>query len=631
MHWGTSYYPELVDEKEWELDLDHMKDAGIDCLRLLDFAWTAMEPREGCYEWAWIDRFVELAAARGMGLILCTPTATPPAWLARQYPEIMIENRDGTRRQFGSRRDADVDSPIYRHFSALIATEMGRRYGQHPAVLGWQIDNELLGPEGVSPECHSRASQWRFRDFLKRRHGTVATLNRRWGLRFWNQEYTCWGEIDTPRQERQCVLGHWLDYQRYFSESQRDFIEVQRAALRSVVAPAQWISTNATAVFDRGLDHLTFAESLDVVGWDAYPGAAAGNAACQRHAFTAAAHDLFRAAKRKPFWVFESDALGSEITPAYCAEAVARGAAGIIFWHWRPHRASLESGGVTICDLAGRPVAQQIARLRALRARAELAALPGPFPQRRAAILFSNECVRAETCPTPHPGRPTVRYLEAFGAMYAALWRLGIGVDVVRPEDDLTGYQLIVAPSPQILGKAASAALAAAVHAGATLVGCAKSAHRDEWGACYNEPGEPLKELLGFTQRWDTHVAPPLTLRFVDGATVPAAAWAERVEPSKSEVLARFSGGSLDGAVACFRRPHGRGQVFYLATVGDGALEKMARFAAESVGLTCVDRTHDAVGSCDDLTGRGRWYFNHSAEEITVNGLTIPAGGFRRV
>ncbi len=628
MRWGTSYYPELVEATEWARDLGNMRKAGIDCLRVLDFAWTAIEPQEGCYDWDWLDRFVDMADGLGLGLILCTPTATPPPWLARQYPEIMIENRDGTLRQLGARRDVDVDSPIYRHFCAGIAQAMGVRYGRHPAVLGWQIDNELLGPEGVSPECHSRASQWRFRDFLKRRHGDVATLNRRWGLRFWNQEYSAWGEIDTPRQQVRCVLGHWLDYQRYFSESQRDFIQVQRNALRTVIAPGQWISTNATAVFDRGLDHLTFAEPLDVAGWDAYPGAAAGNADCHHHAFTAAAHDLFRSAKHRPFWVFETAALDGGITPAFCAEAVARGAAGIVFWHWRPHRANMESGGVAICDLAGRPIAERIARLQALRAQPELTATSGILPRRQAAIIFNNECVRAESCPRWGNTLPPVRYLQAFGAMYAALWRLGVGVDVLRPEDDLSGYRLIAVPSPQFLGRDAAAALERAVDAGATLLGCAKSAHRDEWGTCYDEPVGPLHDLLGFAPRWDEWIQEPSSVRFSDGTACPGAAWAERIENADGEVLASFVDGPLAGLTACHHRRYGAGRVYYLATVGDSCIEQVARLAAQAAGLDYVQHTVEGVGSCEDLAGGGRWYFNHTRQTVVIAGMEVPAGGF---
>ncbi len=628
MRWGTSYYPELVSESEWARDLDLMCAAGIDCLRILDFAWTAIEPREGVFTWEWLDRFVSMAAERGLGLIMCTPTATPPAWLAKQYPEIMIENRDGTLRQLGARRDADVDSPIYRHFSALIAGALGLRYGQHPAVIGWQIDNELLGPEGVSPECHSRASQWRFRDFLKRRHGDVATLNQRWGLRFWNQEYSDWGEIDTPRQELRCVLGHWLDYQRYFSESQRDFITVQRDALRAVVLPTQWIATNATAVFDRGLDHLTFAEPLDMVGWDGYAGAAAGNAACHHHAFTAAAHDLFRSAKRRPFWVFETNALDAAITPAFCAEAAVRGAAGIVFWHWRPHRANMESGGVAICDLAGRPIAERIARLQALRRFPELRAVVGPLPQRRAVILFSNECVRAENCPNSYAKPQPVRYLEAFGSLYAAFWRLGIGVDVVRPGDDLAGYELIAAPSLQFLSHDDAASLEAAVFAGATLIACAKTAHRDQWGVCYDAPGLPLQQLLGCTLRWDESVSTKLRVRCQDGTVLSSPAWAERIEAADGETLAYFDGGQLSGSIAAFRRQCGAGAVFYLATAGDSALMWLARLAAQSAQVPVVATIHSELGSCADLSGDGRWFFNHGRDTVQIGDTVIPAGGF---
>lgn len=629
MRWGTSYYPELVPESEWARDLDLMRTAGLECIRMLDFAWTALEPREGELDFAWLDRFIAQAQARGIGLVLCTPTASPPPWLARAFPEILIENKDGTVRPLGSRRDGDVDSPIYRDYCCGIARALAARYGRHPAVIGWQIDNELLGPEGVSPESHTRANQWRFRQWLKARHGSVGRLNERWGLRFWNQEYGDWGEVETPRHPR-IVLGHWLDHQEYFSASQRDFVQVQADAMRPHLDPRQWLSTNGTAIFDRGLDHLVYAEACEMVGWDAYAGAAAGSAGCYRHEFTAAAHDLFRAAKQKPFWVFEINCLDGAVTEAAVAEAALRGAEAIVFWHWRPHRANVESGGVAICDLAGRPIEERIARLQRLRA-LPLPAMPARCVPAPAAIVFDPENQRAEMCPNPYRrALPPVRYLHAFGAMYAALRRLGVPVDVRRSRDDLSAYRLIAVPSPEFLGEEAAARLVERVRAGATFLGCAKSAHRDQWGRCYAEPGAPLAALTGGPARADERSSEPLRVRFADGELVECMPWAERLPAAGCEVLARFQGGAFDGAAALTRRDQGRGRSFYLATLGDRAIERAARSAAEAAGLSTVAGPHADVGVLPDPGGAGTWYFNHGAEERCVDGVAIPAGGCRR-
>jgi hypothetical protein len=132
----------------------------------------------------------------------------------------------------------------------------------------------------------------------------VQALNDAWGLKFWSMEFTAWGEVPTPRCRRAC-LGHTLDFHRFYSDSQVEYIKVQHDALRATVAPRQFVSHNSTGIFDRGIDHRDYARALDVAGWDAYRGAAAAGHGLDAAA-TALAHDLFRCALNKPFWIFET-------------------------------------------------------------------------------------------------------------------------------------------------------------------------------------------------------------------------------------------------------------------------------------------------------------------------------------
>ena len=631
MLWGTSYYPELVPEDEWERDLDLMRENGIGLIRMLDFAWTAIEPREGCYEFAWLDRFLDLAGARGIKIILCTPTATPPAWLARQYPEIMIENRDGSRRRWGARRDADVDSEIYRHFSAAVAGALGARYGTHPAVIGWQIDNELLGPEGVPPECHSRASQWRFRDFLKRRHGTVDDVNERWGLRFWNQEYSDWGEIETPKNDRSCV-GYYVDYARYFSESQREFLEVQAKVLRDNIADEQWISHNATAVFDRGLDHITMADALDVTGWDAYFGAAAGCVGKYRPQFSALAHDMFRAMKHAPFYIFETNPFSAPAYPAYYAEMAARGAAAVIVWHWRGHRFNVEQGCGTVCDFDGRPFERKLEMLKSLRERPEFAHTGSlPCGRRDAAILYSPDCVRADTTPNPYHRARTMKHLESLASLYQALWRLGVAVDVVRPGADLSGYKLVAVPGTELLGRENGARLVDAATAGAVVLACAPLGYKDEYGVYYRDLGEPVSALTNFTMRVAPRAPARMTVRATNGRTYDDAPVLAHVSRTDGDVLAEFVERGEVGDIAAYARPCGDGKAFFVATSHDELNHYVAEKAADAAGLATAVHEHPDVSVLRDFAGKGTWYFNHGIETRTVGDVAIPGGDFRLV
>lgn len=625
VQWGVSYYPESVPEDEWARDLDHMRGAGLTCLRLLDFAWSALEPREGDYRFEWLDRFMALLPPRGMTAVMCTPTATPPAWLARQYPEAMLAGRDRQPRAWGNRREGDIDSEIYRHFSAEIARRMGERYGHHPAVVGWQIDNELVGSELLAPECHSRTSQFRFRDWLKRHHADPAQLNARWGMRFWNQEFSAWGEIDTPHHDRPC-LGHYLDYARYFTESNREYLRIQAQALRAVIAPEQFISHNSTAIFDRGLDHAVFAEALDVVGWDAYFGAASGSAGRYQADFAAMAHDWFRGMKGKPFWVYETNCCPVQVPDAYYAEMIARGACGIQLWHWRGHRAHVEQGSDTVADFAGRPYQDRIDRLHALQARPELAAVRRP-PTPRAVLLFSPDEVRADQCPNPYRRGPTdPGYLHVVGASYRALRRLGVAVDVRRPGEDLTDYDLVVAPSLTHLGADAAEQLDAAARAGAVLACCATIAHKDEWGAFHRDLGHPLRDALGCTQRKPSGRRGPDELRWSDERITPCWAWYDDLAaPADATVSARFS----DGAEAAYHRPHGDGAVHVLATCSAESALPWLRAAALAAGLAVVDHPHEELGVLIDHDGA--WLFNHHPDAVQIGAVSVPGGDFARV
>ncbi len=178
MEFGVSYYPELTPESEWDRDLGMMLAHGIRTVRILDFAWSSIEPKEGVYDFGWLDRFMDLCAGRGFSVVMCVPTAAPPQWLMSQFPEIMIERRDGSRLSYGERRACCVNSTVYRDFSAGVAEALAQRFGRHAAVVGWQADNELIGPEYRDIfECHCPDCQWRFRKWLKKRYGTVQEIN----------------------------------------------------------------------------------------------------------------------------------------------------------------------------------------------------------------------------------------------------------------------------------------------------------------------------------------------------------------------------------------------------------------------------------------------------------------------
>ena len=495
MEFGVSYYPELVSKSEWQRDLENMARTGFSTIRMLDFAWTKLEAREGCFTFEWLDYFLELVMAQSMKVVLCTPTATPPAWLATQFPQIMVEKRDGTREPFGSRRHVCVNSPVFQHFCVDLVQKLGKRYGRHPSVIGWQIDNELCGVEHTFPECHCPECNWLFRDWLKKHYASTDELNIAWGTGFWNQEYSDWGEIETPRNSR-TVSGHVIDYQQFFSDSQVNFIKAQRDALRESISADQWISHNSTGVLDRGISHYDYAQELDVSGWDSY---------LSKYHFNALVHNMFRSAKDKPFIVFEtnSDESGSL---SFWGEMVARGASSIYFWHYRQHRFNAERNCQALCDHAGVPFPGRLEKVR--QAVAKLGAVHQPETTQRAqaAILhginntpyhFDRDSTWGSALDSP--------YLGAIVDAYQPFWQDGVDMDFRNTHENLDDYKLFLLPSMELMDVDFAIRLKKWVEKGGILVATAKTAHLDKHGVFYQQRAELLKEFLGFFHYWSRY------------------------------------------------------------------------------------------------------------------------------
>ena len=153
---GVCYYPEHWDESLWESDLERMLQTGITVIRIAEFSWNLTEPKEGVFCFDFFDRFLDLCAQKGMKVIFGTPTATPPAWLTSKYPEVLNADINSLPYEHGARRHYNYNAPIYQEKVRTIVTVLGEHYGKHPAIIGWQIDNEL---NCETADFHSEADQ----------------------------------------------------------------------------------------------------------------------------------------------------------------------------------------------------------------------------------------------------------------------------------------------------------------------------------------------------------------------------------------------------------------------------------------------------------------------------------------
>jgi beta-galactosidase len=561
---GVCYYPEHWPRDRWEGYAGRMRELGLGYVRIAEFAWSRMEPRPGEFDWGWLDDAIDVLHEAELKVVLCTPTATPPAWLVRAHPEILPWDAAGRVRDHGSRKHYDHASPVYRAHSRRITEAIAGRYGQHPAVVGWQTDNEF-GCHATT-RSYGPASQAAFREWLERRYGTLDALNAAWGNVFWSQEYTDWSQINPPGvMPAQLNPSHVLDFFRFASDTVVAFQEEQVAILRRR-SPGRWVTHNFMGHFSE-FDHFKAAEGLDFATWDSYPlghlqVSHLPEAEKVRWARTGHPdlvswnHDLYRGlTARNAFWVMEQGAGQVNWAPynplpvagavaLWTAQAYAHGADVVSYFRWRAatvaqelmhsgllrHDETLDRGGEEIAalELPGRP--------------------NGPVAA-PVVVLHDYESLWVQDA---QPHAATAIYWPQLMLFYGALRALGVDVDVRHPDADLSGYKLVVAPALQIVGEERAANLERAAREAIVLFG-PRAGYRTPTGRVHEDgqPG-PLRGLLGCRLRNFDSLPPGLAVH-AGGHAVET--WAESYEPiaSSARVLTSIDDGPLAGQAVVVR------------------------------------------------------------------------------
>lgn len=566
--YGGDYNPEQWPEEIWAEDVRLMREAGVNLATVGVFAWSRLEPRPGEYDFAWLDRCLDLLHAHGIRVCLATATAAPPPWFTRAHPESVPVKPDGTRLTYGSRQCYSPASRAYREAAATLAGLIAARYAKHPAVVAWHINNELGCHIG---ECHGEESTAGFRVWLQRRYGTLDALNDAWGTLFWSQRYSDWEEINTPRQTPYLPNGaQVLDFRRYSSDL---LLEIYRAELAAIRQHSDLPATTNFMGFHRPCDYFSWAADLDFASWDAYP---EPHEAFGGALWAAFSHDLTRGVKPdKPFLLMEQAVASTNwhacgmTKPAgrmraLSYQALARGADGILFFQWRTSRSGMEKflpGLVPHGGTNGSRTWRETCQLGAELAR--LGELAGAATRNRVALVLS----WPNRWGIEQPGKPqSFDYQAECVALYEALWRHGAGVDIVPPDADLSAYALVAAPCLYQLTAAQAERLRAYVRGGGHLLlnyfsGIVDESERVHLG------GYPalLQDVLGLVvEEWHALPAGREWPASLAGQSVAVRHWAEAIHARGAEVLGTYAEGPLAGRPLALRHRFGTGQAWYL-------------------------------------------------------------------
>lgn len=486
--------PEIIDQ-----DFRLMPKVGVNIVSLGIFAWSALEPEEGRFEFEWLDDIMDRMAEIGGVVALATPTGARPPWLAHRYRETSRVTYSGLREPYAGRHNHCCSSPVLREKVRLINGKLAERYADHPALGLWHISNEYGG------ECFCDHCLAAWRDWLRETYGTLDALNEAWWSDFWSHRYSSWEEI-VPKDG--AIEGEKLDWSRFVTDRTIDFMNNETAAVREYSdKPA---TTNFMGTFPM-LDYRRFAPHLSVIANDWYPAYNIDGDLPGQAANSAFVHDLMRNLKGgQPWLLMESTPCTTNWQTTAklkrpgqhrleCLQALAHGSDSVMYFQWRKGRGATEKFHGAVVDFSGSEDTRVIREVAEIGQVAEkLDELVGLSTAADAAVIFDWESWWALD-KSQGLGNRRKQYLETCRQWYRSFWRRNTQADVIGDEDAFDGYRLLAAPMLHMLKPGVAERLRAFVEDGGTLVLTYLSGLVDQHGRCLmgGWPGNGLRELTG--------------------------------------------------------------------------------------------------------------------------------------
>lgn len=642
---GASWYPEMWPEKEWSADVNRMKSLGFNVVRMFEFAWHRFEPEEGMFDFEWAKRVMDLCQRAGIKVIAGTPTAAPPVWVSEKYPDALRVGSDGKRAGHGQRCHFSHISRTYRRLAATVVRRMAEELKGHPALLAWQIDNEMGGSDyGV--EARNLFHKW-----LRNRYGTVENLNVCWGLEFWSQAYQRFEQVPLPVASlggREIQERHHpsllIAASRFQSEEWTSYIRDQIEQIRTVSDKPITTNMCGSAIGSNWYDHNKL---LDRVGFSIYSDAA-------HYAWNTMRLERMRGEKPdRSYWLLETapnwSGGGRQWNIHYNArglkamtwQSMFYGGSMMVYWQWRSHWAGQEMQHGTCVDATGRwrPNRDEWKDLAADFRKHSRWLSNHPPARADFAIVLDTEAAWSFSI---DPIDDNMGYLDRWrDDYYLPLARSHVWRDVIPLDADFDRYRVIAVPMVPMLPERSARRLAAWVkRGGRLLLGPLTGYRSDEFTSFTSSEFGGLEKLMGadckfgFSAQWREKL---LKVEMVDGTVSSTRAWCYAFSPRGARAVAwyRGSGEYGDGEAAIVRHRVGRGQVTTFGCMLEpDAWMRFAIEEAEAAGVAMpVSGSGDvAVVPRADAAGRTVAYgiINLNLGPGQVN-VRLPCGGTDRL
>ena len=584
---GGDYNPEQwLDRPDiLEEDIRLMKKAGINSATLGVFSWSVYEPAEGEFHFEWLEKIMDRLYENGIYTILATPSGARPAWLDSIYPEAMRVSKQGVRNHHGVRHNHCMSSEKYREKVAVIDRKLAERFGSHPGLLMYHISNEF-GGDCYCPKCVKR-----FQEYLAEKFDhDIEKLNKAWWTTFWSHRYSSFDQVEPPFSNGEgSVMGLNLEWKRFTTWNMNDFMKFERNILREVT-PDIPVTANFMTLYN-GLDYRKMAGDVDVISWDSYPKFHNDEESFyDTMAENAFHHTVMRSLKKeKPFMLMES-------APGYvnwhpynkmkrpgvhklaCLQAVACGSDTVQYFQWRKSRGSFEQYHGAVLDHLGTDdtrIYKEVSEVGAMLRKTSQAA--GTLVKAKTALLFDWDN-RWAIRDAKALSEKTKQYETTCMAIWKEFLKLGVEMDVVASDDDLSDYGVVVAPMLYLLQPGTAGNLKEFVKRGGQLLATYFTGYVDKDTLCYlgGFPGDGLSDLFGvISEEIDTlYPSDRNHIRFTAGweslLSEGADAWevkdyAEMLRVKDARVLGSYTEDYYQDMAAVTCKEYGEGKAYYVA------------------------------------------------------------------
>ena len=651
---GVYYYPEHWNEDQWERDFIKMKELGFEFTHFAEFAWAQLEPEEGKYDFDWLDRAVALADKHGLKVVMCTSTATPPVWMSRKYPEILVKQEDGIVLDHGARQHASFASPVYRELSYKMIDKLAKHYGKDSRIMGWQLDNEPAVQFDYNP-----AAEQAFREFLRNKYGNdISALNDAWGTAFWSEVYSDFNQITLPKTAQMFMNHHQiLDYRRFAASQTNGFMDEQAKIIKKH-SKDQWVITNYIPNYDEG--HIGGSPELDFQCYTRYM-VYGDNEGVGRRGYRvgnplriAMANDFFRpfqgtygvmelqpgqvnwgSINPQPLpgavrlWLWSVFAGGSDFVctyryrqPLYGTEQYHYGIVGTDGITVTPGGYEFKQFIDEIADLRQRNIAREIK--------------PAEYTNRQAAILFNHENSWSIERQKQNKTWDTFGHIDKY---YKALKSFGAPVDFIDESKDFTAYPFLIVPAYQLADEALVQRWIDYAENGGNLILTCRTAHKDRYGRLPERPfGSMIDNLTGNEMEFYDLLLPEDPGKVVmNGNEYTWNTWGEVLIPGKeSKVLATYKDEFYEGKPAITTRRLGKGTVTYVGVdTHDGILEKdILKNVYEAQNVSLMDLPYgvtmeyrNGMGIVLNYGDKPYDFTLPKGSEVLIGETTIPTAG----